>query len=378
MNTELNSKLPLFSRLEPRPSSLTTADQFFKAMCALHGFCFGLERNFSLTVLCSLVWLVEAILSFGAIPKWMASRLSTTAKPLTPTDSGSVLKQLVCGLVMLRWKLSLILRNDDFESVLPANGRHFRDFLPIMVSSYPFLAMALAKTVRATDWLTLVHFSHTLLYLSAMMNFMLLYNDALLGILRLEADLSYTARHCADDNELIAKKWRLRDRIQTVNKLFARPLVILYSQVVPRLIGAVGQMLGRSIRLTEFVMSSLSTLCYFIQIFAFVQKGSALIKRIALFEEQILHERALCDLSDGGLDANAGAALFRLRKEWDVLKAYCFALDIPNFLRYLLFCVTIIAILLQFDYGVHRYLEHLGTEEYYRNDTQIQNLTSDV
>lgn len=148
MEFGLNSELHRFPQSRGRSNPLTGGGVFFRLACSLNGYCFGLDREFCTKVFCALVWLFKALLFFGALPRLVSSQLLSRIEPLTPASLTGIIKKLVCGLAMLRWRLSFILRNEDFESVLQGHGRRFRDFLPIMLYTWLFLVMTIAAFVK--------------------------------------------------------------------------------------------------------------------------------------------------------------------------------------------------------------------------------------
>lgn len=307
------------------------------------------------------MWLFTALLYIGAVPWYEVSQVSSKTERLTLAES----VDLICGVVgafgALRWKLSFILRNDDFESTLLVNGRRFRDFLPILLCSCPLQVMTVMLAATAPSWPVLLGYLFFIIYNSTTITSLLLYNDAMLNILQIEADLARSAKTLIDENEFIAKKWELRDRIKSVNELFAEPLMILYSQLPMMVLFTFCEVLGRSPELGELVVLIICMFSYLYQFLFLVRKGSDLNARTSILDMRLHLKIAMSDNGEDCVHLNSVIVQFCPRGELDSLRVICYTIDTANFMRYLLFCVTVVTILLQFDYKVVRYVNKLSS-----------------
>ena len=92
--------------------------------------------------------------------------------------------------------------------------------------------------------------------------------------------------------------------------------------------------------------------------FSLAERGSHVKARSAPLGNRFLKE-VLSGFRDSREDDDL-IATFRYREEWDVLKVARFTVDASNFSRYLTCCFTFVALLLQCDYKVVGYVNHLG------------------
>lgn len=327
----------------------TISDVAFRILCALNGLLFRLSRSRSKRVLSFAMWFALFVPWFSWLYFFVYLRAFTGNERVPIIRIVAAPNVIVHSIACLYWRLLFILRNHDFELVLQERGRCFRDV------AVPSFSVALNVVMYIHRFITVTQYSLRILVASNsvfnlnMMIFLVVYDDAINNLLKTQVSLnSWTqATSSMDMIEILSLRDRIRKSIKKVNKLFALPLAVFCSQMLMVVLYIFTEWLGHGFTSRE----ALLVVCgvYFIfQFFLLARKGSNLVANCTKLEYDV--RKRITDCSS----PNVAHFLHRLRfrEEWDTLQVGCFALGIPNLLKFLLFCVTCAAVVLQFDHRV--------------------------
>lgn len=342
----------------------TKADKVFRGLCAADGLRLGLERNICLKIMCFAGWLVTTIVSCGAVAYYVPGRLALEKEKVSLTVSVNLINSILTLIFAWCWKLSFMLNNDSFDYVLQVSGRRLRDIFPLLLCLCPYLILNFVAISQFADRSLQLGRIVFVLYDFSRMNFLMLYNDALIKILKIQIELKVsiaTPMTATSRDEISSRKWLIRDLITKVNDLFALPLIMFYLHFLTMVVCFFCDFFGQSSELNELSVIMASVLCDIFQALSLVNKCSTVAAHNAELEGYVFKQTLSKD-GDELVDADF-LAVFRLREECDFLRVASFTIDIRSFLKYLTFCVTLVAIVLQFDYKVVRYVKTLADSE---------------
>lgn len=339
-------------------NSSTRADRVFWVLCTITGLCFESRRNSYSRILCIFGLIVTAAVSFCSLPWWFYKEGT-----LTSSSSVILLAGVISKTVTLRWKILFIREYDSFEFILRSRGRRSTDLLPFLSPLFPKLVLTFKILSEATTWwVPFCEMTH-LFYTFSMSSFLMLYADAITKILGIQNDLMLSLENLdssSDADSLIPRKWLIRDLTAKVNALFARFMVVFYFKLLTTVILLFNLIALQTSESTELYLTYVWIIAALLQILLTVRKCSTVNTNNLRLESYVFK---LAYEESRGIDANF-LSVFRVREEFDDLKVGTFTIDIQNFLKYLTFCVTIVAIVLQFDYRIVRQLNNSNSSEW--------------
>lgn len=253
-----------------------------------------------------------------------------------------------------------MLKNEDYESILRKHGRSLGQVIPKMVCLSLYIAFDAKTILKSTEWVRTFEGIFMMISDSTLTSFYLLYDDAACNILDYQARLALSVKTSlhSDENYVFSQKWRLRRLMEKVNRLFAWPLSTFFSVLFLVILHTSARFLESNPDQWDTMLFIACELCDPIQMYALASKGSAIGAQNAKLESYLLEHTSVATF-DSQIRARL-LPVFRVREEWDVLQVAGFTLNLPNFLRYLGFCVSFVAVILQFDYKVVRAINDLS------------------
>lgn len=190
------------------------------------------------------------------------------------------------------------------------------------------------------------------------MTFFVLYDDAMNNIrkVQIRLEISMEATKYLNAFESLSLKRKIRYLIRKLNKQFALPLAMFYSQIVMAILFSFSRVVGARTTITESMNFILFQFFLILIHFCLAGKASSVAAHGAKVESILIMR------SSGGLQVECANLLgvLRFREDWDVLRVACFPLRISNLLSFLACCITCVAVILQFDYKVARSLSRLS------------------
>lgn len=337
----------------------TVADRVHRCICVLNGLFSGTLRSLRLRVISSLMWCTSAVLWLCWF-SWSLNRdILQAAERVSLIQIVSALQGILDIVNVLYVRLLFLRKNGEFEFSLQARGRSLRDLGPHMVSIACMAVLNVQKFIAATQHFGRVgSISYFLLSATARSSF-LLYNYAMNDILGAQLQLKNAVKSGVrlDSKYIVSQKWKIRKRIRDVNGMFATPLAIYQARVPVTLIYLFWQAVDKgNTNLTKMFLFMFQ--CTFLNhLFVLSRKSSTLVAGgtgiEVHFMKQVPDQNVLHHVNLLGV--------LRFREEWDVLQVAGFSLSTPNFLRYVGFCMTCVAVVLQFDYRIVRALNRLSS-----------------
>lgn len=252
------------------------------------------------------------------------------------------------------------MRNKKYESVLPERGSGLRAFISRTICYTLYIAMDVKYVTAATGWRRRLTCMLTLIADMTLLDYFYLYDDAVSNILELQADLqlSMETSSIPMESNHRSRKWLIRKHIRRVNKLFAFPLATFFSVLLPVVFFTFTQFFDHRLNPSESALVLVDQGCYLIQMFGIARKGSLVRSRGVDLEGFLAQQSSPARFA---FHSRAEvSSVFGMREEWDAMQILGFSLDVPNFFRYLGFCISFVAVVLQFDYRVVRAMNNLG------------------
>lgn len=341
--------------------ALNVSDILFRALCVMSGLFPQLSQSRRQRVVSVLIWLSTLVLWIFWIYDFLCREIALGYEDPNMFQMISIPNWVIYSIVGLSWRLLFMLKSKDFESVLQKRNRRLRDVVLPVLSVSPLQVLHVYKFFTITD--KSARFGE-LCFLSfdfIVLGFFLAYEDATTHILKIHTQLNVSTKTTTalTATEILAEKGRIRKMTRKINKLFALPLAMYYSNIVIVVLYTLSQSLGNRSAAHETVILIVCQFCYLLQLSLLAKKGSTLATKCLKLESIVLMR-----IPDN--DSPSSSHLLRavrFREEWDVLKVGCFALGTPNLLRFLASCVTFIAVVLQFDYRVVRAMNRLGSSQ---------------
>lgn len=189
--------------------------------------------------------------------------------------------------------------------------------------------------------------------------FLTAYLDVLNNIVGNSECLTECARNpeLSLDN-LLSKKWELRDQVRKSNKFFSVATFFYYSQANFAILISFGDIMGRNLDSMTGVLVTSNTIAYLITLLVLARKSSRLETHAIELENRV-RRRLFWENSSTRCEVDIIPA-FNFREEWDCLRVGCFAHNDGNFWRFISFLITSVAVILQFDYKVIRTITSLA------------------
>lgn len=253
----------------------------------------------------------------------------------------------------------LLRRGRKIEPLFRQNGRRFAEMIVFIIFFAQIMISHVAYMLGDRTYLYIVE---TAGFARLTVNFLIVdvtYFDAVQALLeRLRLLHDESRRSVLDWRYLVGEKWKIRDRIDLINSLFADLLSGFYIYVFLWAAFVWTAVIKNAPAHRIVFLMSTPFFMYSITLFVLAQQASAV--------------KSQCEKTEAGLmrrlqedpklhDADIGSMEhLRFREDWDSLRIGCFNHGEGNFLRFLSMVATSIAVMLQFDYVVVRTIQDLA------------------
>lgn len=334
-------------------------DTVIRILCAINGQFFALSKSKRLKVI-SLVMLFSALLVDAFfLHEFLKRNIFLKTEPLSFSQLIVVLNVISFSIVCLHWRLIFILRNDDFGFVLQNRGRRLRDMAFTLFCVSSIQVLHIEQCFGAEDWsngfieFCFLYFDFTV------MSFFLLFDDAINNILKVHAQLGIStgAAVSSEAIRIILLKCKIRKLVKKANKLFALPLATFYCQIVMTVLFIFSSVDEGKDTTGDVTIFSMLQACFIFTLFHTARKASIVAARSVELESLVITQ-----ITGGSQVEYANLlSVIRFREEWDVLRVACFPLSVANLLRFLAFCITCVAVILQFDFKIVRALNRMSS-----------------
>lgn len=336
----------------------TLPDSIFRILCAMNGLSTRRPCSIWGKVLPLGVWTATFLVWIHWVYSLLYRLHSRRRDELSLPQEFFVLNRIIYSINCQYWGLYLILRSTAFEPFLQKRGRRFRDIaVPVLfASSYQILYVV--RIMLMKGWLSRCHAMTHFSLVSSMMTFFLVYEDAINRILKIHADLNVSTRATMwlDVTRIISRKMSIRRTIEQINQRFAIPLALHYSLTISLLLRVFFQLVENRTPLLEKVLVIVGHGFMLVLFYSVARKGSKLASKSLELESLVLTRYSSSNTRHQTLVRRA----LRSREEWDVLLVGTFSLSVPNWLKFLTFCITCVAAVLQYDFEVVGTLNGLG------------------
>ena len=339
-----------------RMSSSVVWDLLFQGGCLLVGIQTASVKKLWLDRLVISLWIVLLAFSFYIVPERIYNSI------LQKAGTSSLCERIFFAHLAIHCTTAFYTAfrvrfdEDVLKPLLRKRGRRCGDVAVFIICTaasltwnlYAFPAGILSLCVRF--WKVLLRFSS--------MSFFVIYADVVSVVVNEQREILQSLREsspCVD--KLVAKKWEIRDRISTINSMFAGILFSFYLQSFSIAILFIGKLVIYDTALASSVVDLALLLSLLTQLISLARRCSTLYR---LYSDT---ERALLLRARGGGLCNTCHdelfATLRFHGQWDLFKLGCFSHTAENFAKFLATSLTCVTIALQFDYKVLKALATL-------------------
>lgn len=331
-------------------------DRVFDVLCAVNGLQVCGSQSKWQNYILKLVWLCVSTLYCTAIVKNRLEEFLAAKQKLNLTWIVGRINEFYFVLTSLHATFIFVTRRESIVSLLKTGNRRVRDVVLPWVTMLPYIVMVIVFGT-AENLIRRVALVHALIMTAG---FNLVYTDILENNRALLRDVS----RCVERLELSSvarKKWHVREQIQKTNDSLAWLLSGYYVQILVGIVLSFTDTLAETKSYDAGYMSFGALLSFMFQIFLLAYGSSACASLCQKTEGSF---SKLIDISDAACEKCQGKYLrvLKFREEWDSLKVGCFSQNVPNFLSFLITCITCVAVLLQFDFKVMGILSRLASQ----------------
>lgn len=328
----------------------TVVDRIFRALCFINGLHVGAKPRRWQTIPYKLIWLCTAILHIGVVSKTMLEYSVTTEDKPSLTVLLERANDCLYVVTNLYVVFVFITKRDLINTLLQTRNRRFSDLVIPLAAMLPYTASAsifLTGDETVQQLLLEACTEHGNLIMTG---FNLLYTDVLRNNHELLQDILRSVREL-ELNNLTEKKWHVREQIRKTNDIFAWILSAYYLQILVAIVLSFGGTLSQETEFGPGCVIFLALSSFMLQHWRFASTSSDCISKC---HEAEINFSKLVDRADTVCET-CQMRYFRLlhfRGEYDSLRVGCFSQNTPNFLSYLITCITCLAVVLQFDFKV--------------------------
>ena len=342
------TKLPFRNRL---------TDVIFRFVCACNGLKTGYPKVRCLSL---FLWFIVAMIfpyivvnDFWSMPSRRNVSFSDIIRVI------GVLNFMVSTYSLM---FAVMVKHESVEKLLQGGERDAGDTFKYCLCIFVFLLWTGYSSTKITDLTWAPGHSIFLSFDLLSTSFVMIYLDVLRKIrVQLEKLASLTRREKIDWDAVISEKMLVRDQIQTINTLFARPLATTYMQAFVIIFAVFVTVTIEETPLYEKVLQC-SCIVIFIAEQLVTTVRASRIEALCLETEFQLQNLSARNFRQRRCAQRDLIAVFRYREEWDGLKAGCYNLGTGGYLRLLSTMITCAAVVLQFDQKTLRALGELAAE----------------
>lgn len=309
-------------------------------------------RNLNLKKATCAIWVVIHTVGIVAEVTWWYRDFAKTQ-----TISSSLVAIFLTSFLFIGaaicFHAKIIFLHDELQQLREREGRLFGEFLVQILFSVPPLLIGVRETISERNMETLLMEIYFALLQLCTAVFFMICNDVLINLqTTLNNILACTADTDMDHEKIRRERWSFRDRIKDANEIFSwtwathhvRNLflaVFIVSEVMRPELGHVDRAI-----LVIYEGSQLARL------FALTWRSSVLKTHCLTIEERFLNKIQAHE--NGRQAAREIFPAITYREEWDILQNGCFPLETRYFFSFLATCVTLTAVILQFDQRIQR------------------------
>lgn len=345
-----------FSRFYTTESAINVASSVHAFVCSF----LGMDEAFPWTRLMgSFIWISVAASNVLNVVAALHSLVSEALRGL------SELTYSVGVSLWLSWTLVSI-------STFMINGRKARRFIRSRVESVAdvviplvcFLPVLYTFTHVAIAQDNFMLFLSYITYIVFKLLTMLFYSTYLTicghVVSKLQRLYNLASQSAVTLDELMRRKLETRDEIQAVNLFFSKPLAVLYFELFISMVYHISAAVTPDMDCIPNTLLA-GCLCIHTSLVFLIARKSSKIQSESLSIELRIWKRIMKE-NAGSLSDQELMALnvCRFREEWDALQAASFTLSKGNFVSYVSTVVTLVVVVLQFDYQIVRRLTTLA------------------
>lgn len=357
MNGQIDMRLALQDSRPVERHATTHCDSFFQAICQARGLQSGNNKKrwlrFAVAIFWSLIHLIGIGIfsrsTFGRLPGYDYESLSYFTKVASVSLS---LGTELCSAIQF------LTMHDEIGAALRRSGRRFQDFWVNFLTSFTLLALKFVhfslydtKTLPLETYFRLSEFSRSC--------FFMIYTDILINLENVQREISALADNMAtNDEEILRRKWELRQRIQKVNDMFAWFLALHHLQIFLSASRGVIHFLEPAYSYLDRATIITRNIAVILQLFDLARRSST-FKRLC----QDIEPKFSAGIQENAVnrdDTKQMQVVMRFHEDLDTLRNGCFALGAEDFMSFTLWSATCAAVVLQFDFLIVRALNSLG------------------
>ena len=238
---------------------------------------------------------------------------------------------------------------EEIRSLLQSKTRMSQKVIQTLICAVPSFSDMLRQMSSACCVSTIIAnvlFAHSYFTLTC---FFILYTDIVVELtVRNEQILDWARRTDRNSFDPLIAKWEIRDRIGKLNSIFANLLPLYYVEYFLLLMRFSADLLEGLPDPTGYALMFLMIVGITLPLFE-LSRRSTYLTSISMSTEYVLSNRFPPETqTDNAL------AVLRFREYFDVSMIAVYAHGVPNFLRFLSFSITCIAVVLQFDYNIQQ------------------------
>lgn len=335
-----------------RTSGMTQCDSLFRYICLIVGVHTANKSKNWIRYFCFSTWLLIHVIGILVYANFVGGRLG---HPASFSSFTIIARGIILASADLISFVQLFVMHNDIEPMLQTNERQFKDFSVHFICS----AVIVPKYIRLWSHgsRSAVLKTYFLLLEAFMAMFLIIYNDILIHSQKTQANILELARNLESNSQkILNEKWRLRRRIERVNRLFAWILGLYHLRIFMSGVQAVRDFLGREKSTAHIIWIMLEQIAMMVQLFDIAMKASAL-QRSSLEIEKHFPSGIRRDTQRR---LNEILLALQFHEDLDTLRNGCYSLGSGKFLSFLMTSFTCAAVVLQFDFQVVRTLTTLG------------------
>lgn len=336
---------------------VSASGSLFRFICSCH----GLEAGFPKIRILSLpLWFAAAVTWPFTVTIFFLYTTILSEDRVGLSEVTGAMAAINYLLVTLASMNAFIRNRKKVEGLLRGEATTVLDVFVPLLCSIPLLVTCLSLLCRVGSLPMIMGYANYIAFKLSATAFSMIYASIGSSIVLQLAKLDKLNRtRDVSWNYLLSEKFRIRKEIETVNSVFALPLTLHYSLLILGVTSDVADAMSSTLRYFEKILLLISSFTYLVSMAYGAYKGSLIMSQSVNTEFYIwtlVISRADERNSDRQWEA-IGA--FRFREEWDTLRVACFTSKLGNFILFLSASFTCVAVVLQFDYKVARYISSL-------------------
>lgn len=336
------------------------SDLISRLLYASMGLHTGFEKKIRLQNITFVVWLVIHVVGFLIVLKsWYNLVLEPGTKNLS-LFTLFVSECIYLGAVV-SFSIQIVRHHDEIELFIRRNGRQPKQVLLQLAYFTPFVVLGFRKGFSATDIETVlnefyffpVHYTVVVFFLACgdiVFNLKRAHNNLLASMANVEA------RH----DHIRFLKWKLRDRVQQINRIFSWSWAIHYGLIFNIGVFAIIEAIDRNLSVYDKGVLLMADISFVHRLYKLAEASTSLKELCLKIESQLLSRRRGNEINRNIPEILIPTLTYR--EDWDILRSGCFPMESKRFFSFLVTSVTCTAVVLQFDYNVARNLQQTAAE----------------